>query len=54
MEQVKQDLRLEGTQIYLRPITVEDTDIVLKWRNDPQVVKNFIYRKPISREEHLD
>lgn len=54
MEQVRQDLRLEGSQIYLRPITVEDTDIVLKWRNDPQVVKNFIYRKPISREEHLD
>ena len=42
MEQVKQDLRLVGTQIYLRPITVEDTDMVLKWRNDPQVVKNFI------------
>lgn len=54
MEQVKQDLRLVGTQIYLRPITVEDTDMVLKWRNDPQVVKNFIYRKPISREEHLN
>lgn len=54
MEQVRQDLKLEGSQIYLRPITVEDTDIVLKWRNDPQVVKNFIYRKPISREEHLD
>lgn len=54
MEQVRQDLRLEGSQIYLRQITVEDTDIVLKWRNDPQVVKNFIYRKPISREEHLD
>ena len=44
MEQVRQDLRLEGSQIYLRQITVEDTDIVLKWRNDPQVVKNFIYR----------
>ena len=38
MEQVRQDLRLEGSQIYLRQITVEDTDIVLKWRNDPQVV----------------
>lgn len=54
MEQVKQDLRLVGTQIYLRPITVEDTDMVLKWRNNPRVVKNFIYRKPISREEHLN
>lgn len=54
MEQVDENLRLTGKQIYLRPITVEDTDVVLKWRNDPQVVKNFIYRKPISREEHLN
>ena len=29
MEQVRQDLRLEGSQIYLRPITVEDTDIII-------------------------
>lgn len=54
MEQIRQDLRIEGEQIYLRPIKEEDTDIVLEWRNSPEVVKNFIYRKPISREEHLD
>lgn len=42
-----------GQRIYLRPITVEDTDLVLKWRNSKAVVENYIYRKPISREEHL-
>ena len=50
---MEKDLRIEGEQIYLRPITVEDTDDVLRWRNAPHVVKNFIYRKPITREEHL-
>lgn len=54
MEQVRKDLRLEGSQIYLRPITIEDTDNVVRWRNDRKVVENFIYRKYISREEHLD
>lgn len=54
MEQVQRDLKIEGSQIYLRPITVEDTDDVVRWRNDKKIVENFIYRKNISREEHLD
>ncbi len=53
MEQVQKDLRLQGEQIYLRPITIEDTDMVVRWRNDSKVVENFIYREKISREEHL-
>lgn len=48
------DLRVKGEQVYLRPITVEDTDVVVRWRNEKIVVENFIYRKPISKEEHLN
>lgn len=44
---------IKGENIYLRPITEEDTDLVLGWRNKKEVVENFIYRKPITREEHL-
>ena len=47
-------VRIEGERIYLRPITEEDTDMVLEWRNSKQVVENFIYRKPITRQEHLN
>ncbi len=54
MEPTKKDIRVIGEKIYLRPITLEDTDLVLKWRNDERVVQNFIYRKPISREEHIN
>lgn len=52
MEPVKKDLILKGQQIYLRPITAEDTDMAVRWRNQPGVVENFIYRKPISRQDH--
>lgn len=54
MEQIQKDLKIEGSQIYLRPITIEDTDNVVRWRNDKRVVENFIYRKAISREEHIN
>jgi UDP-4-amino-4,6-dideoxy-N-acetyl-beta-L-altrosamine N-acetyltransferase len=54
MECVKSDLIIKGKQIYLRPITIEDTDMVLKWRNKKEVVGNYIYRKPITTEEHLN
>ncbi len=54
MEPTKKDVKVVGKQVYLRPITMEDTDLVIKWRNDENVVRNFIYRKPISREEHIN
>lgn len=38
--------------IYLRPITVEDTDNILKWRNKEDVKKFFIYQKEITKEAH--
>lgn len=53
MEPVREDLVIKGEQVYLRPITVEDTERAVCWRNKPVVVKNFIYRKPVSREDHL-
>lgn len=48
------NLKIYGNQVYIRPITVEDTDMVLSWRNAKRTVENFFYRKPISREEHLN
>lgn len=35
-------------------MTVEDTDMIVKWRNEDFVRKNFIYRKPFTREGHLN
>lgn len=40
-------------QIYLRPMTEEDTDLVVAWRNKPDVRSNFIYQADFTREGHL-
>ena len=45
--------KIEGEKIYLRPMTVEDTDRIVTWRNNPRVQKNFIYQKPFTRQGHL-
>ena len=45
---------IQGTNIYLRPITEDDTDMVLKWRNADRTVNYFYYRNPISVEDHLN
>ena len=39
--------------IYLRPMTVEDTDRIVTWRNRDFVRRNFIYQEPFTREGHL-
>lgn len=44
---------LYSDDIYLRPITEADTDLIVKWRNQDFVRENFIYQKPFTREGHL-
>lgn len=41
------------TGIYIRPITIEDTENIVKWRNSPEVTVNFIYRTQLTAESHL-
>lgn len=53
MKEMCKNLKIVGENVYLRPITIEDTDFVLEWRNSKKVVDNFIYRKEITREEHI-
>lgn len=43
---------IEGKDIYLRPISKEDTDNIIRWRNSDFVRRNFIYQKPFSRQGH--
>lgn len=46
--------RLESKRIILRPITVEDTADILRWRNSPHVMEHFIIREPLTEEVHRD
>lgn len=38
--------------IYLRPMTYEDTDLIVAWRNQDAVRKNFIYQELFTRHGH--
>ena len=39
--------------IHLRPMTVEDTEKIVEWRNKDFVRKNFIYQELFTKEGHL-
>ncbi len=40
--------------VCLRMMTKEDTDLIVAWRNKNFVRERFIYRKPFTREGHLE
>lgn len=44
--------RDETAGIYLRPMTYEDTDLIVSWRNSDAVRRNFIYQELFTREGH--
>ena len=46
--------KIYGDQVYLRPITVDDTDLIIEWRNSDAVRPYFIYQKLFTREGHLN
>lgn len=43
---------LVGEKVILRPITLEDTPLIVKWRNTDSVRKNFIFRETFTEEMH--
>ncbi|MBR0091248.1 MAG: GNAT family N-acetyltransferase, partial [Lachnospiraceae bacterium] len=43
---------LDDGVITLRPVTAEDTDLILRWRNADFVRRHFIFRETLTREMH--
>ena len=43
---------INGEKLSLRPITDADTADIVRWRNDPEVWKYFIFREPFTPEMH--
>jgi len=41
-----------GSKVSLRPITSDDTELIVKWRNNPKVRCNFVYRNDFTVEGH--
>lgn len=48
----EESYRDDTAGIYLRPITYDDTDYIIRWRNSEEVRKNFIYQEPFTKEGH--
>lgn len=44
---------IKGGDLYLRPMTVADTDLIIRWRNQDFVRRNFIQQALFTREGHL-
>lgn len=44
--------KIYGDKIYLRLMTDEDTDAIVKWRNNPRVRNNFIYQGLFTPQGH--
>ncbi|MCI9073686.1 MAG: UDP-4-amino-4,6-dideoxy-N-acetyl-beta-L-altrosamine N-acetyltransferase [Lachnospiraceae bacterium] len=47
-----EEYRDPSMSIYLRPMTGEDTDLIVSWRNQEAVRRNFIYQELFTRESH--
>jgi len=45
---------MDNNGVSIRKITEDDTDNIIKWRNNPDVNINFIYRRPLTKEDHLN
>ena len=45
---------INGGKLSLRPITDADTADIVRWRNDPEVWKYFLFRDPFTPEMHRD
>lgn len=43
---------IQGIKVSLRPITLSDTDLIVNWRNKPEVRTQFVYQKPFTAEGH--
>ena len=44
--------RPEGKTVYLRPITLADTEQIINWRNQDRVRRNFIDQALFTKESH--
>lgn len=42
----------EGARIYLRLMTYEDTELIVRWRNSDEVRRQFIYQGLFTKESH--
>ena len=45
---------LTHNMVSLLPITMEDTELIIRWRNNPNVQRNFVFREHFTDEMHIN
>lgn len=43
---------ITGEKVFLLPITLDDTEFIVKWRNTDSVRQNFVFQKEFTNEMH--
>ena len=43
---------MELDEVILRPITLKDTDNIVRWRNKESVRNHFVYQEPFTKSSH--
>lgn len=43
---------LDGEKVFVRPIQMEDTHLIVKWRNNKNVRYNFVFQEVFTNEMH--
>ena len=45
---------MEGYNLYLRPVTIEDAELLFRWRNDESARKNYFNSDELTFESHIN
>ncbi len=45
---------IEGSKVNLRAITDEDTDLIVRWRNNDRVFNNFVFSEELTPQMHRE
>ena len=53
-KEAKLDIIVYMKDVAIRKITLKDTDKIVKWRNSPAVMNNFIVRNKLTKKQHID
>ena len=53
-EMLMLDIVVYMKDVAIRKITLKDTDKIVKWRNSPAVMNNFIVRNKLTKKQHID
>ncbi len=53
MCKMKNDFTFKSENLTFTPIGFEDAEIIVKWRSNPENIKYFKNKKPITLQEHL-